>query len=175
MISAPPLFIKRWGHIILSGVLTEEQLHIVLDRADACNAEVLNENLCHIGAEEGGQSGTQVDILHAQVQQGQQHDDRLLLIPGDVVDNRQVVDVVQAEDLLQLQGNDSQGVGVVALTGIQYTGNAADVTQRQLVVLVLGAAGGEDDRVLGQGLGKLGVVVPALGPGRPRPPSPRTS
>ena len=34
----------------------------------------------------------------------------------------------------------------------------------QLVVFVLGAAGGEDHRVLWQGLGKLRVVIPALGP-----------
>ena len=54
---------------ILSGVLAEEQLHIVLDRADACNAEVLNENLCHIGAEESGQGGAKMDILNTQIQQ----------------------------------------------------------------------------------------------------------
>ena len=117
--SAPPLFIKRRGRIILSGVLAEEQLHIVLDCADACNAKVLNENLCHIGAEERRQSGTEVDILDTQVQQSQQYDNSLLLIPCDVVNNGQVVDVVQAEDLLQLQGNDRQGC-------LLYTSDAAD-------------------------------------------------
>lgn len=35
-----------------------------------CNAEVLNENLCHILAEESRQSGAQVDAIDAQIQQG---------------------------------------------------------------------------------------------------------
>ena len=42
------------------------------------------------------------------------------------------------------RADQSQGVGVVALTGIQHPGNPADVTQIQFVVFVFGAAGGED-------------------------------
>lgn len=42
-----------------------------------------------------------VDILHAQIQQGQKNDDRFLLIPRDVVHNGQVVHVVQSEYLFQ--------------------------------------------------------------------------
>ena len=93
--------------------------------------------LATLGPEKGGQSGTQVDILHPLIQQGQQYDDRLLLIPGNVVDNGQLVDVLQSEDLLELQGNDRQRVGVVALTRIQHPGNAADVPQIQLLYLYL--------------------------------------
>ena len=110
--------------------------------------------------------GPQVDVLHSQVQQGQQHDDRLLLIPGDIVDDGQVVDVLQPKDLLELEGNDGQRVGVVALAGIQHPGNTANVAQSQLVVLVLGAAGGQDHRVLGQCLGKLGCNTPGSWSGR---------
>ena len=73
-----------------SGVLAEEQLQIVLYRDDNCNAEALNENLCHVGVEESRQGGAQVDILDAQVQQDQQYDNSLLLISGDIVNNGQV-------------------------------------------------------------------------------------
>lgn len=48
---------------MLSGVLTEKLLQVILHRADTGDTEVLNKNLCHIGAEESGQSGTEVDIL----------------------------------------------------------------------------------------------------------------
>ena len=146
-----------------SGVVAEKQLHVILNRSNAGDSEVLHENLGHIGAEEGGQSGAQVDVLDAQIQQGQQTM-TAFVVPGDVVDNGQVVDVVQAENFLELQGDNRQGVGVVALTGVQHAGNAADVAQRKLVIFILGAAGGEDDRVLRQSLGKLGVVFTALGP-----------
>ena len=102
-----------------------------------------------------------MDVFHAQVEQGQQDNHRLLLIPGDVIDDGQVIDVVQAEDLLELEGDDSQGVGVVALARVQHPGDAVDIAQLQLIILVLSASGGEDYRVLGQGLGELGVVIAA--------------
>ena len=41
-------------------------------------------------------------MFHAQAQQGQQDDDRLLFVPGNVVHNGEFVDVVQLEDFLQL-------------------------------------------------------------------------
>ena len=63
-----------------------------------------------------------MDVLHTQVQQGQQDDDSFLFVPGNVEDQGQFVDIFQTEDFLQFQGDQSQGVGVVALTGIQYPG-----------------------------------------------------
>ena len=61
-----------------------------------------------------------MDILHSQIQQGQQYDDRLLLIPGNVVDNGQLVDVLQSEDLLELQGNDPFGFAIATATIFSY-------------------------------------------------------
>lgn len=89
--------------------LREEQLQVVLHGADSGDAEVLYQHLGHIGAEEGGEGGAQVDVLDAQVQQSQQDDDGLLLVPGNIVDNGQVVDIIKAKDLLQLQGEVSCG------------------------------------------------------------------
>ncbi len=85
-----------------------------------------------------------------------------MLVPRDVVEDGQVVDAVHLKYFGQLEGNQHQGVGVVALPGVQHAGDAADVAQGQLVVAVLGAAGGEDDGILGQRPGKLRVVVAAL-------------
>ena len=146
------------------GRSAEKAVQILLHSADAGDAEGICQHLGHVGGEKGRQGGAQVDVFHAQVEQGQQDNHRLLLIPGDVIDDGQVIDVVQAEDLLELEGDDSQGVGVVALARVQHPGDAVDVAQLQLVILVLGASGGEDYRVLGQGLGELGVVIAALGP-----------
>ena len=44
--------------------LAEEQPQIVLHRADAGDSKALHQDLCHIGAEECGQRGTQVNVLH---------------------------------------------------------------------------------------------------------------
>ena len=57
-------------------------------------------------------------VLHPQVQQGQKHYNGFLLIPGDIVDNGQLIDILQAKGFLQLQGNQGQRIGVVALIGI---------------------------------------------------------
>ncbi len=44
-----------------------------------------------------------MDVLHAKVKERQQDDDGLLLVPCDVEGERQLVDVVKAENLLELQ------------------------------------------------------------------------
>ena len=52
---------------ILSGVLTEKLLQVIFHRADTGNGKVLNENLCHMRAEESRQSRTEMDIFDAQI------------------------------------------------------------------------------------------------------------
>lgn len=79
-----------------------------------------------------------MDVLNAQMQQGKKYDDRLLLVPGNIEEDRKFVDVAGSKDLLQLQCHNRPGIGVVALTGIQHTRNAVDVAQIELVVLELG-------------------------------------
>ena len=96
------------------------------------------------------------------MQQRQQHDDGFLLIPRDVERQRQLVDIVETERLLQGHRDEREAVGVVALAGIEHAGNTADIAERQLDVLVLRTAGREDDRVLRQCLGELRVVLAAL-------------
>ncbi|GFI37989.1 hypothetical protein IMSAGC015_02178 [Lachnospiraceae bacterium] len=104
-----------------------------------------------------------MDILHAKIQKRQQNDDSLLLIPRNVVGDGQVVDIVQTENFLELQSNDSQRIRIVALPGVQNTRNAVDVAQRQFVVLVFRASGCQDHSIFRQCLGKFGIVFPALG------------
>lgn len=80
-----------------------QKAQILLDTADPGNAELFDQHLGHVGAEEGRQRGAEVDVVDSQREQGQQHDDGFLLIPGDVVDDGQVVDVVQPEHFLSLR------------------------------------------------------------------------
>ena len=100
-----------------------------------------------------------MDVFHTQIQKAQQNDDCFLFIPRDVVDDGQVVDILQTEYFLQFQGNDRQRIGVVALTGIQYAGDAANIAQRQFGVFILCTAGSQDNRILRQGFGKFCIVI----------------
>ena len=103
-----------------------------------------------------------MDVLDAEVQQGEQDDDGLLLVPGDIVGNRQLIDIVEAEDLFELQSNQREAVAVVALASVEHARDAADVAKVELDVLVLRAACRQDDRILRQRLCELCIVVAAL-------------
>ena len=103
-----------------------------------------------------------MDILHAEVEESQEHDDCLLLVPCDVVSKRELVHIVEAEDFLQLECNDCQRVGVVALTCVEHARNAVDIAEVQLVVLILRAACGQNHSALRQCLCELCVVIAAL-------------
>src|SRR5574344_2387936 len=89
-----------------------------------------------------------MNILHAQGKQRQQYDDGFLLIPCDVIDNRQLVDILQSKYLLQFQSDDGKRVTVVALSGIEYAWNTVDIAKRQFVVFVFGAASRQNHSVL---------------------------
>ena len=85
-----------------------EFLQIFVDSGNASYSEGVDQYFCYIRREEGRQCRAQMNVLHAQTQQGKQHNHRLLFVPRDIIGNRQFVDVVQLEDFLQLQGNDGQ-------------------------------------------------------------------
>ncbi len=57
-----------------------------------------------------------MDILHTEVEEREQYDDSLLLVPGDVVGDRKLVYAVKAEDLLELQSDQGERIGIVART-----------------------------------------------------------
>ena len=103
-----------------------------------------------------------MDILHPKAQQGEEHDDGLLLIPCDVKGYRQLVNISSTEDLFELQGHHSPRIAVVALSGVENAGNTIDVAEVELVVLIFSAARGEDDHILRQCLCEVGIVVTAL-------------
>lgn len=68
--------------------LFKKLLQVVFHRADAGDTEALHQHLGHIRTEKCRQRGAKMDLLYAKIQQGQQYDDRLLLIPGDIIDDR---------------------------------------------------------------------------------------
>lgn len=49
-----------------------------------------------------------MDILYAQMQQGKKYDDSLLLVPGNIEEDRKVIDVAGSKDLLQLHATTAQ-------------------------------------------------------------------
>ena len=69
---------------------------------------------------------------------------RLLFILGDVVGDREVVDI-DAERLRKGLCDDHERVAVVALAGIEDAGDAVDITEGEAVVAVLRAPGGESE------------------------------
>ncbi len=120
--------------------------------------------LATAGDKKAGSVGPRRIPFTPRIQQGQQNGHGLLFIPGDIEGNRQFIDVFQAEDFLEFQGDHGQRIGIVALTGIEHPGNAADIAESQLVVAVLGAAGGQDHRVLGQRFRHFGKITARLLP-----------
>ena len=103
-----------------------------------------------------------MDVLHAKVKERQENDYRFLLVPRDVECNRQFVDVIKTESLLELQRNERERIRIVALPSVEDARDAADVTNIQLVVLVLRASRRENHHILRQSLGELGIVVAGL-------------
>ena len=139
-----------------------EHCHIILDVRDAADAKGLDEHLCDIRREERGECGSEVDVLHAEMEQRKENNDRLLLVPRNVVRNRELVHIIQTEYFLKLQRDQRERVGVVALTGIEDARDTADVTEILLDVLVLRAACREDDCVVWQSLSELSIVLTRL-------------
>ena len=92
-----------------------------------------------------------------------------MLVPGDIEGNGQLVDVGEAKDLFQFQGDNRQGIGIVALPGVEHPRDAADIAEIQFIVAELGAAGGENDRVFRQVFGHFGKIsarfLPAVAAG----------
>ena len=103
-----------------------------------------------------------MDILHAKAQQSEKHDDSLLLVPGNVEGNRQIIDISSSEDLFEVQSHHSPRIAVVALSSIEHTRDAVDVAEVELVVFILSAARGEDHHILRQSLGEVSIIVTAL-------------
>lgn len=50
--------------------LANQQPDVVIDRADARDAEVIDKHLRDVGREEGWERRAEVDVLHAEMQQG---------------------------------------------------------------------------------------------------------
>lgn len=89
-----------------------------------------------------------MDILHTQIQQRQKNNDGLLLIPGDIERDRQLINIIKTEYFFQLKRDEGKRIGVIALSGIENSWNPADIAKFQLVVTVFRAACGENNRVL---------------------------
>ena len=105
-----------------------------------------------------------MNVLYAQGKEGKKDDDRLLFIPGNIINNGEFIHIVKVENFLQLQGNEGQTVGIIALPRIQHPGNAADGSQIQLVIFILGTAGSQNHCICWKGFCKMTIIFPASCP-----------
>lgn len=69
---------------------------------------------------------------------GKKYNDSLLLIPGNVIDYREIVYTLKAQSLLKGHSDDYERIGVVTLAGVKYPRHTLDVAQRQLVIAIFG-------------------------------------
>ena len=87
-----------------------------------------------------------------------------MLIPCNVVDNRQIVDIIETEYFLQFQGNHSQRVGIVTLSGIKDTRYSVDIAEIQFIIFVFGTAGSQNNRIFWKCSGKICIVIAGVCP-----------
>ena len=101
--------------------------NILVHRTNGLDVKFFHQNLGHGRRQKGRKCGSKADALDTEGKQGQEHGHGFLLIPGNVLGDGQIINVVQTKHLFEFQGNDRQGVGIVALTRIQYPGNTSDI------------------------------------------------
>ena len=73
-----------------------------------------------------------------------------------------MVDVRCVEHFLQFQCGHDQGIAVIALSGIDHSGDPVDIAEIQLVVTVFCTSGGKDHSVFRKFLGKFRVVLSGI-------------
>ncbi len=69
--------------------------------------KVSTRTLATLGERKAGNVGPRWMFLTPRIEQCEQDDDGLLFVPGDVVGDWQLVDVIQTEDFLEFQGDDA--------------------------------------------------------------------
>ena len=99
-----------------------------------------------------------MDVLDSKIKQGKENDDCFLLIPCDIVGDRELVDIVKAKNFLELEGYDRKRIRIVALACVKDSWYSSDVSQIEFIVAVLGTFCCKYDRVLRKETGKRGVV-----------------
>ena len=71
--------------------VVDERRDVLVHGGDRGDVELLLKDFQNVGCEEGGQRGAGVDIAYTEREKGQEHDDGLLFVPGDVVDGRSLM------------------------------------------------------------------------------------
>lgn len=145
--------------ILYQKLFSEKQLHIFFYTVNSRNAKIVNQNFGYIWRKEGWQCWSQVDVFYPKGKERQENDHGFLFIPGNVVDDRKLIDIFKAKNFLKFHGDHCKRVGIVALASIQNARNSVDISKVQFVVAVFCAACGKDHSVFWESLGKIGVVA----------------
>jgi len=77
--SAPFVFLRAAAF----GLCPQGGLQIGFGSCDRTDVEVLHEKVEHVRGDECRQCRSELDVLDPQVEEGEEDDDRLLLIPGE--------------------------------------------------------------------------------------------
>ena len=91
--------------------VVDERRDVLVHGGDRGDVELLLKDFQNVGCEESGQRGASVDIAYTEREKGQEYDDGLLFVPGDVVDDRQVVDAFDIQRVFQREGYADEGNG----------------------------------------------------------------
>ena len=136
--------------------------HIRFRSGNGFDVKFFNQGGGHARRQKARKGGPEPDAFKAQGQQRQKHQNGFLFIPGNIKGNRKIIDILQAKGLLKLHGNNGQGIGIIALAGIENPGDSADIPEIQLDVFVFCTPGRQDNGVFGQGLGHFGIIIPCF-------------
>ena len=76
------------------GLFSEKQFHIFLHTVNSCDTKIINQNFGYIWREECRKRWSKVDIFYPEGKQCQENNHGFLLIPGDIVDDRKFIDII---------------------------------------------------------------------------------
>ena len=79
------------------------------------------------GLRNAGSVGPRWIFFTPRYKKSKKNDNCFLLVPCDIIDNWQIVNIVKPKDLFEFQGDYSKGIGIIALTCIQNTWDAIDI------------------------------------------------
>ena len=76
-------------------ILSADQIvHILLHRTDSGDPKIIHKDLRNIRGKECRKGWSEVDIFDSEGKECQKHDHGFLLIPGDIVDDRKFIDII---------------------------------------------------------------------------------
>ena len=84
-------------HVKQNGLFSKEKFHIVFYAVYSGNSKIINEYFCYIRTEKCRECRSEVDIFHTKIQEGEKHNNGFLFVPGDIINDWKLIDIVEFE------------------------------------------------------------------------------